>query len=188
MDLRTVPVRSEHPQGAMGAPRDSAKRPVMSSVTKTRTDELAEIFIARVGDRRQCAHTSVNMRVAQKRLAKVVGGMSERDNIGAQPASDLIDGAPPKAAAKIATMIGLFFEQPQRRIVGVISPVHATRLKIFAQRLDRPQKLALLHGKSANRELGWARRLTSSNRASSSVSESLPPTTPRRHDRHRESF
>src|ERR1700680_5302660 len=34
MDFRTVPVRSEQPHGTIGAPSDSAKRLVMSSVTK----------------------------------------------------------------------------------------------------------------------------------------------------------
>ena len=49
-------------------------------------------------------------------------------------------------------MIGLFFEQSKGWPVGVIGPVYAALLQVFAQRFDGTQELALFHGEGADGE------------------------------------
>ncbi len=100
--------------------------------------------------------------------------MPERDHVGAQAARDLINGAAPEAAAQIASVIGLFVEQPERRIVAMVSPVDAARFQIFAEGFDGAEKLPLLDGEGANGELDRC-PLLQRTRISSSVTESLPP-------------
>src|SRR5579872_682052 len=114
-----------------------------------RTDQ-PEIFIARMGYGRQGANAPGKQRVAQERLAEIVGGVSEGDDIGFQIPRDLINGAPPVAATQITAMAGLFLEQPERRLVVKIRPIDSALLQIVPQRLDRPEKLALLHGERAD--------------------------------------
>ncbi len=83
---------------------------------------------------------------------RIVGGVTEGDDVGSQAAHDLIDRAAAEAAAQVAAVIGLFLEQAQRGVVGVIGPIHAAGLQIFAQRLDGPQEFPLLDGERADRE------------------------------------
>src|SRR5262249_7410554 len=59
----------------------------------------------------------------------------------------------PEAAAKIASMIGVLFQQTQRRRIAEISPLDTALLEIFTQRLDGPEKLSLLNRERANREI-----------------------------------
>jgi hypothetical protein len=79
--------------------------------------------------------------------------MTESDHVRAQLMSDFIDRAPPVAAAQIAPVVRLIFEQPQRGRIAIIRPLHAARFEIFTERLDGPQKLALFDRESANGEL-----------------------------------
>jgi len=56
-------------------------------------------------------------------------------------------------------MIGLLFEQAEGRTVVVIGPVDPALFEILAERLNRPEELALLHcegahGKFNRRALG----------------------------------
>ena len=117
-----------------------------------RPDET-KILLPRIGDRRQSADAAREHRIAQERFAKIIRRVSEGNYVGPQPASDFINGPAPEPAAQVAPVIGLFFQQPERWIVGVIRPVDAASLQVFAQRLDGPQKLALLHGKRAHGKL-----------------------------------
>src|SRR5579864_6140666 len=50
-------------------------------------------------------------------------------------------------------MVRLLVEQSQRRIIAKVRPRDPALLQIIAQRLDRPQKLSLLHRESANGKL-----------------------------------
>ena len=61
-----------------------------------------------------------------------------------------INRAAPEAAAKIAPVVGLFFEEPERRIVGIVFPRNAEALNVFADRPDGTKKFHLLDGKRAN--------------------------------------
>ena len=112
--------------------------------------------------------------VAQQRFAEIVGGVSEGDHVGAQIVGNLIHRAAAVAAAQIAAMVGLVFEQAQRRRIAKIGPGHAALLQIFADGFDGPQKLALLHGERADRKID-RRALLQQQQASSRVAESLPP-------------
>ena len=79
--------------------------------------------------------------------------MAERDDIGSESSHNFVDGTAAIAAAQVAAVIGLFFEQTEGRAVRVVSPIHAALFQIFAERFDWPQKLALLHGEGADGEL-----------------------------------
>src|ERR1700680_2667343 len=112
-----------------------------------------KLLVARVRDWWQRAYSSSEQSIAQERFAKIIRRVAESNDVGAQPASNLIHSPPPVTAAQVATVIGLFFQEPQRGLVLIISPSHAPRLQILTQWFNRPQKLALLHGKRAHREL-----------------------------------
>jgi hypothetical protein len=123
---------------------------------------------------RQRAQLAGEHGVAQQGLAEIVGGVAEGDHVAAQAVGDLVHRAPPVAAAQVAAVLGLVFQQAQRRRVAEIGPGHAARLQVLAQRFDGPQELALLHGEGAHGKSMGA-RFWSSSRASSMVAESLPP-------------
>src|ERR1700677_3242052 len=78
---------------------------------KSQRTNQPEVLFARVSDGRQGAHTAGKHGISKERLAKVVGGMAKRDHVGPQTLGDLIDRATPEAAAQVAAMIGLLFEQ-----------------------------------------------------------------------------
>ena len=58
-----------------------------------------EIAIARVRHRRQSAQFAREHGVAQQRLAKIVGGVAERDHVRAESFHDFVDGAAAITAA-----------------------------------------------------------------------------------------
>ena len=109
--------------------------------------------VARISDGRQRAQPSREQRIPQQRLAKVVGGVPEGDDVGAQTRADFIHCPPAIAAAQVAAMARLLFQQPQRRLIAIVSPFHAALLQVLAQRLDGPQEFALFHGEGAHREV-----------------------------------
>ena len=100
--------------------------------------------------------------------------MAEGDHVGAESARNLIDSAAAIAAAQVAAVIGLLFEQPEGGPIVIISPVDATLFQVFAKGLDGTQKLALLHSEGANGKID-RRTLRKQQQASSNVMESLPP-------------
>ena len=110
---RTVPVRCEHPQGTSGAPSrgDEAARHTLGH--ENQRPDQPELFVARVCHGRQRAQLAGEQRVAQQRLAEIVRGVAESDDIGPQSAHYLIHGAPAVAAAQVATVLGLVLEQAQ---------------------------------------------------------------------------
>src|SRR5579872_256492 len=78
--------------------------------------------------------------------------MAECDDIRTQIARDLVHRASAIAAAEVATVIRLVFEQTQRGIIAKVSPSDAPLPQVVTERLDGPEKLPLFHGERANRE------------------------------------
>ena len=118
-----------------GAPRSSAKarRQVFRDVDQ-RADQ-AEFVLARPGDRRERADAPGKHGVAEKRFAKIVGGVAERDDVRAQISRHFIDRAPAKPAADIATVAGLFRQKVQGRVVLDIGPIETAAAQEAAHRL-----------------------------------------------------
>lgn len=112
-----------------------------------------ELFFARIGHWRQCAQTARKQGVAKERFAEVVRGVTECNDVRSQAASDFVDGATAKTAAKITAMIRLLFQQSHRRRIFKIVPVDSSFAQPNTQRLDGPQKFALLHSECAYGEL-----------------------------------
>src|SRR4051794_36862238 len=79
--------------------------------------------------------------------------MAESDHVSSQAARNLVNGAAAEPATEIAAMIRLVCEQLQRRIIGMVRPLHAEALDIFADSLHRREELTLLHRKSADTEI-----------------------------------
>ena len=61
---------------------------------------------------------------------------------------------------------GLFIEQPQRGVVGVVGPLDAEGTDVFAHWLDRCQKLSLLDGERADGKIdGGVSAFTPTNKS-----------------------
>src|SRR6476646_6578764 len=86
-----------------------------------RPDE-PELAIAGMRHWRQRAELSREHSVAQQRLAELVRRVAEGDHVGSQAARNLVHRPSPVAAAKIATVVRLVFEQSQRRLVAEVGP------------------------------------------------------------------
>ena len=108
-----------------------------------RADE-AEIALAGPGDGRQRAEAAGEEDVAEEGFAEIVGGVAEGDDVGVKAAGDLVDGAAAEAAAEVATVIGLLFEEAEGGVVGVAGPCDAETLDIFADGLRRGRGTCLV--------------------------------------------
>src|SRR6476469_4922023 len=91
--------------------------------------------------------------VTQERFAEIVGRVAESDDICSEPAGDAVHGAAAEAAAEIASMIGLFFEKPERGIIFDVSPLDAALREIVAEGMNGSEKFTLFHGEGANRKI-----------------------------------
>src|SRR5262249_39059845 len=76
--------------------------------------------------------------------------MAERDNARAESSGYLIDRPAAIAAAQVAAMFGLLFEQPEGRPVVIVGPVDAAAFQIVSQGFDGAQKFTLLHREGAH--------------------------------------
>src|SRR5690606_3583251 len=81
---------------------------------KHKRPNQTEILLPGVSHRRQGAKASRKHCVPQKRFAEVVGCMAKGNDVGAEFARDLVDGAPSEATAEIAPVIGLLVDKPKR--------------------------------------------------------------------------
>jgi len=79
--------------------------------------------------------------------------VTEGDDVGAQAPRDFVDGAAAVAAAQVASVLRLLFEQAHRSGVTVTRPRHPALSQPRRQRLQGSQELALLHGEGAHGEL-----------------------------------
>ncbi len=134
-----------------------------------------EVLFARVGDRRKSAQAAREHCISQQ-ITPIVGRVTERDDIRAEAAGDLVNGAPAVAATEIASVIGLLFEQPERRAVVMVGPIDAAA---FFRYSPIPARSAIKHFPcstvNAQTENSIGARSESSFKASRRVSESFPP-------------
>jgi len=113
----------------------------------------AEIALAGDGDGRQRADAAGIEDVTEELFAEIVGRVAEGNDIGAEAAGELVDGAAAEAAAEVAAVIGLVFEEFQGRVVGVIGPIDAEGFDVFADGGDGGEEFALLDGEGADGEI-----------------------------------
>ncbi len=108
-----------------------------------------EVVLARVRDGGKRTEAARVHDVAEEGFAEIVGCVAESDDVGTQFAADLVDGAAAEAAAHVAAVVGLFLEQAQGGVVGVVFPGNAPALDVFADGLDRAEEFALFDREGA---------------------------------------
>ena len=114
---------------------------------------IGKLPVAGMSNGRQRAQLAGEQCVAEEGFTEIVGGVAESDDVRLQPVGDFVNGAPAVAAAKVAAVLRILLEQVERRDVVIAGPGDPLLAQEFAQRLDRPQELALFDGEGAQREL-----------------------------------
>ena len=95
------------------------------------------------------------MRFEPTDINTLVGGVAESDDVGVEFAGDLVNGTAAEAAAHVAAVVGLFFDEAEGGAVDVVAPGYAEGLDVFADGFDRREELALFDGKGADGEIDW---------------------------------
>src|SRR5258707_14680609 len=114
-----------------------------------RTNEPEFLFL-RIGYGWKSTDAAGEHRIAEERLAEIVRGMAQGDDIGAQTAADLVNRASTEAAAHIAAVARLLIDQSQARTIGDVRPIHPALLQVIAKGRYRTQELALFHSEGAH--------------------------------------
>ena len=110
----------------------------------------AEVFLGGPGDGGHSAEAAVVHGVAEEGFAEVVGGVAEGDDVGAHLFADGVDGAAAEAAAEVATVAGLFFDEAEAGFVADVEPFDVALFEIVAEGSDGGEELALLDGEGAD--------------------------------------
>src|SRR6185436_21017627 len=72
-----------------------------------------EFLVSGISNSGEGAEAAREHCISQERFTEIVGCMAESDHVGAEAARNLIDGPAPVAAAQVASVVGLLFEQPE---------------------------------------------------------------------------
>lgn len=116
-----------------------------------RADE-AELAAAGPDDGGQRGEAPGEHGVAEEGLAKVVGGVAEGDDVGAELAGKGVDGAAAETAAKVAAVTGLIGEEAEGGVVAAEGPGDVVVEHPLAEGLDGGEELALIDGEGAKGE------------------------------------
>ena len=183
---RTVPVRCEQPHGTTGTPCNSAYAARDVFGNKHQRPNQPEILIAGNRDRRQRAQLAGEHGIAQQRFAKIVGSMAESDDIDARSCAISYTARLRKRLHKSQPWSGWSSSScSEARPENKSRPRRA--FEIFADGLDGPQKLALLHGECADRKFDGRALLQAAAALRAASRNPFRRTAPPRPGRHRES-